>query len=233
MKKILLLVVFCLLASGVWADVAYINTSTSGNNSTPVDTKATASLSVTTGNFIAVNIYYSNATSTVTSVTDTAGNTYYHVTGAPQQNTVTSDFWYAYNITGNASNVVTVTLSATAPWFGVDQVQFSGVKKISDPLNAYSKFVDATSPGTGSITTTATNTVVMGTDNQSSGNSTTWGGSFVNGAVAYLINAPTGVNNVSITWSGGGNVNVVLAAFEQETSTATINNAVINNATIR
>lgn len=70
----------------------------------------------TTGNLIVVAVYGYDSTSTlyptVTGVTDTAGNTYYQAEHFNNLS-VAQEIWYAYNITGHASNVVTASYSSS------------------------------------------------------------------------------------------------------------------------
>jgi hypothetical protein len=94
-----------------------------GTEATTVTTLATPAFNATTGNHITVCIR--NRGAAISSVVDTAGNTY-----TQRQSDATVDpnmFLYtADNITGNASNVVTVT-QASQSYSWVIAVEYSGL----------------------------------------------------------------------------------------------------------
>ena len=93
-----------------------------------------AATSHTTGNFICIGCKYEGAATTVTA-TDTAGNTY---TGLTQRNHSNGDIHvrllYAFNITGGAANVITVTLAASRPFRRAFALQYSGILT-TDPID--------------------------------------------------------------------------------------------------
>lgn len=91
--------------------IAYVNGS-SGSSAT--SSIAATAFSVTTGNAIIVCIGTDNdPVRTVSSISDTAGNTYSSA-GGYTNGVNRIEIWFAQNITGNASNVVTITLSGSA-----------------------------------------------------------------------------------------------------------------------
>lgn len=105
-----------------WANV---NTSTFYNSgaATTVPSPAT---SLTTGNPIVVQIRAGGGS--VSSVADTALNTYTQAWAVPTVPFSTSEcfeVWYCLNPTGNASNVVTATLSASQSFRGMITSQWS------------------------------------------------------------------------------------------------------------
>ena len=83
-------------------------------------------LNTTTGNCLIVCV--STYDETVSSISDTAGNTY---TKAIQQDrsagTQNVEIWYAQNITGNASNVTTATFTGDTSDRGISVSEFSGI----------------------------------------------------------------------------------------------------------
>lgn len=88
-----------------------------------------------TGNLIVVGVrWYRSSAQDISSVVDTAGNTYTFISskndGADQV-----ELWYAYNVTGNASNVVTVTFSGITSYRVVCVGEFSGAKTSATPLD--------------------------------------------------------------------------------------------------
>ena len=85
-------------------------------------------LSTTSGNFIVVIVGLYSTTTTVSSISDTAGNTYVKAIG---ENlglwNERKEIWYAENITGNANNITTVTFSASVLYRYISVAEFSGV----------------------------------------------------------------------------------------------------------
>lgn len=80
--------------------------------------------SLTSGNHIFVFVRY-ESTTTSTSVSDTAGNTYVGLTEVIANSQVLGRWFYCLNATGNASNVVTVTWGAARTYRWVGSMQFS------------------------------------------------------------------------------------------------------------
>ena len=105
--------------------IAVVNT-TSGNSNTGATTLPATAASHTTGNLLVVCCVWSgNVNANVP--TDTALNTYVS-TGQKANNGTTdhSEIFYAKNITGNASNIVTANFAASATFRRVMVYQISG-----------------------------------------------------------------------------------------------------------
>jgi hypothetical protein len=120
-------------------------------NGTPVTTVSASAINATSGNLIAVFVtyYYGvHGDPATTTITDTAGNTYTQVdtrdNGASQK--IIS--FYAKNIVGNASNVVTATFSSNTIYTDIFVLQYSGLDTAS-PLDAHTT-------GTASASTSVT-----------------------------------------------------------------------------
>lgn len=105
--------------------IARVNTA-NGSASGSGTTVATGAQNHTAGNTIEVWITWEDTSTTVTQVTDTAGNTYSILT-APTPDGVRGTMAYATNITGHATNVVTATLGSAAPFKNIVAVQYSGL----------------------------------------------------------------------------------------------------------
>lgn len=166
-----------LWASAAQAQPAYVNSAPVITAVNATTTPFTAT-SLTTGNLITVHVRWSTDFQ-LSSITDTASNTYTAV--APRQTisgTNYNQLWYAFNVTGNASNVVTLTFAgAVTNIYGVT-AQYSGLATVS-PLNSTTSAV-------------ATNTIVTSP-------------SFSTGQTAALIVTAVGVTNgngSSLTPSG-------------------------------
>ena len=71
--------------------------------------------SIQAGNLLVVGIGWGNSSSSVSSVTDTAGNTYIHIPQASvQANGNSTAMWYAKNIAASGGNRVKVIFAPAA-----------------------------------------------------------------------------------------------------------------------
>jgi hypothetical protein len=140
--------------------IAYVNGST-GKSNAGATTLAAAAFAATTGNAIFVSIGC-QSTKTVSSIADTAGNTYSRA-GQYISGVNTVELWFAQNITGNASNVVTVTYSGSATKRRVSVTQYSGcaTSSIQDTGYAPAGNADTTSPKQSTAATTASDNEVV------------------------------------------------------------------------
>jgi hypothetical protein len=142
--------------------IAFVNRATAtahGSGSTVV----TAAQNHTTGNLLVVGVKWEGGGITVNSVTDTAGNTYTPLTARNNGGGDPSfQAFYAKNITGNASNILTATFSNSSPNFTwIAAFQYSGCDT-SAPFDQ-ENFGSGTSTSgtTGSITTTLADEVLV------------------------------------------------------------------------
>ncbi len=144
--------------------IAYVSSSI-GNNAATGTSIATAALSTTNGNLIVVCIAAGagGASETVTSVTDTATNTYVQFSGAKAgTDGGLCDIWYAKNITGNAANVVTANFSATLTLRAIHQLQYSGLNLLTpEDTSAQNANANAGSIVSSSFTTITANEVIV------------------------------------------------------------------------
>lgn len=122
-------------------------------------TTTSAAQSLTAGNSIIVGFRQFIAQTTILSMTDTAGNVYRQITGA-----VTSQsglaVWYATDVIGNGSNVITITHNASTNRC-VCTVQVSGL--IQFPLDTWALAplgISAT-PTTSAFTTAFANEIIL------------------------------------------------------------------------
>ena len=126
---------------------------------------APASQSHTSGNLLVVCVrYFKESGQVVNSITDTAGNTYTLAVAVTNNINDYLGIYYAKNITGHASNVVTVNFSATVRFVSVQVLQYSGCDTTS-PLDttASSNTQYSGSYVTGSFTTSQANEVLVST----------------------------------------------------------------------
>lgn len=142
--------------------VARINTGTGGFTGGSATTIATAATSLTTGNFIVACVRRGTASISVSSVTDTAGNTYHHAIGPIESGAGAVEIWYSENVTGNASNVVTANFSGATISRSIITAQFYGMATSSSLDQTASGTSTGASPVTsGSLTTTRGNEVLI------------------------------------------------------------------------
>ena len=118
----------------------------------------------TAGNTNIVAIGWNNATSNITSVTDSAGNTYQLAVPTARGSGVSQAIYYAKNIKAAAAgtNTVTATFNTATPYVDVRALEYSGL----DPVNPFDVGASASGTGTsansGTVTTTAANALIFG-----------------------------------------------------------------------
>ncbi len=110
-------------AAGAYVNGTYAVQDASDNN------YPLAAFNVTSGNLIVVMVKFEGAATTVT-VTDTAGNTY---TPRTQRNDsgLNMQMFYATNVTGHATNVITIAYSASRDFNKAIAHQYSGMDTVA------------------------------------------------------------------------------------------------------
>ena len=124
-----------------------------------------------TGNLLVVFVC-AYQTDTTISVADTAGNTYTSVVHSWDTDVGLFECFYAKNITGHATNVVTATFGANKTTREISVLEYSGCDTVS-PLDTHNVSA-ADAVGTAQVTAVATTNVadeviVAGYDNASKG----------------------------------------------------------------
>ena len=151
----------------------------------------------TAGNLNVVAVMWGDTTSTVSSVTDSKGNTYALAVGPTKATGLTSAIYYAKNIAGG-SNTVTVKFNQTASYPNVNVLEYSGL----DTANPLDVRAAATGSGTtansGSATTTSANELIVG-----AGNPTSVFTAAGSGFTSRIINAFGGISEDKIVSSTG------------------------------
>ena len=138
------------------------------NAATPQTNQSTVSVAYTSaqtaGNTNILAIGWNNATSNITSVTDSAGNVYQQVVPTARGSGLSQAIYYAPNIKAAAAgtNTVTVTFNASTPFVDIRALEYSGL----DPVNPFNVGTSASGTGTsansGTVTTTAANALIFG-----------------------------------------------------------------------
>ena len=138
------------------------------NAATPQTNQSTVSVTYTSaqvaGDTNILAIGWNNATSNITSVTDSAGNTYQLAVPTARGTGISQAIYYAKNIKAAAAgtNTVTVTFSASTPFVDIRALEYSGL----DPVNPFDVGTSASGSGTsansGTVTTTAAGALIFG-----------------------------------------------------------------------
>ncbi len=119
----------------------------------------------TAGNLNVVAVGWNDATSSVTSVTDTLGNAYVRAIGPtvnPGQNS--QSIYYARNIAaaGAGANSVKVTFNQGASYADVRILEYSGIDPVNTVDGAVGAFGTAGTSDSGALTTTNANDLLFG-----------------------------------------------------------------------
>ena len=109
-------------------------------------------------------IGWNDATSNITSVTDSAGNTYQVAVPTARGNGLSQAIYYAKNIKAAAAgaNTVTVIFNAAAPFVDIRATEYSGLDPASPFDVGRSASGTSATPNSGSVTTTAAQELIFG-----------------------------------------------------------------------
>ena len=118
----------------------------------------------TAGDTNILAIGWNNTTSTITSVVDSAGNTYRLAVPKDSANGLSQAIWYASDIKAAAAgvNIVTVTFSGSTPYVDIRALEYSGLDPVNPLDVGASASGDSTSASSGTVTTTAANELIFG-----------------------------------------------------------------------
>lgn len=210
--------------------MAHVN-SQSGGSTGAGTTVSTSAFSATSGNCIAVAVSTYENTAVVSSVTDTAGNTYTRVRGDTHSFAGSQEIWVAKNITGHASNVVTATFSASvASGRRINVSQFSGrdpsspvhdsdVGSVTFGTSVTSGSVDGSDGFADAFACVCTSGTPGASDTITNPASYTERTRVTSPAVseAYTrTNIPTGSQTVAASWSPSGDAIIQVVVLKQE-----------------
>ena len=209
---------------------AIVGTAVTGQDGASNTTLATAAKSTTTGNTLLVGFaaQEGEGVATISSCTDTAGNTYTALTQiGPGGGGAIARWFYSHNITGNASNVCTGTWSAATRYKHAIQIEISGLKNQA-PVSSVGAV--PTSSTTASVTIAMGSTVGAVFALATSTNDRTWtaGSGFTEiadwgtSAAAEYYTALNATGNVTtaITASGASNLTFSATGFEEASGAA-------------
>ena len=139
-----------------------VNAATPQTNQTQVSVTYTSTQVAGDTNILAIG--WNNATSNITSVTDSAGNVYQLAVPTARGNGISQAIYYAKNIKAAAAgtNTVTVTFNTATPFVDVRAVEYSGLDLVNPFDVGTSASGTGTSANSGSVTTTAAHELVFG-----------------------------------------------------------------------
>ena len=170
--------------SGGGGSISFVQVKAATPQSANTSVSVTYPLAQTAGNLNVVAVGWNDATSTVSGVTDSRGNSYALAIGPTTGTGLRQSIYYAKNIVAG-SNTVTVTFNQAAAYVDVRVLEYSGL----DPANPLDKTAGAAGNGTsassGAATTTAGNELIVG-----AGMTTTKFTGAGSGFVTRLITSP-------------------------------------------
>ncbi len=116
----------------------------------------------TAGNLNIVAVGWGDNTSSISSVTDSKGNTYTRAVGPTSTTDLRQSIYYAKNIVGGTSNKVTIKFNQAAAYPDVRILEYSGLDPTS-PLDVRAAAAgNGPSASSGSATTTSANELIFG-----------------------------------------------------------------------
>ena len=172
---------FGVAANATSATLAFVqvNAATPQTNQSTVTVTYTSAQVVGDTNILAIG--WNNATSNITSVTDSAGNTYQLAVPTARGTGLSQAIYYAKNIKAAAAgtNTVTVTFSASTPYVDIRALEYSGLDLVNPFDVGTSASGTGTSANSGTVTTTAAGALIFGAGMTTGGFSAA-GANFVN-----------------------------------------------------
>jgi hypothetical protein len=175
----------------------------------------------TAGDLNVVAIGWSDAVSSINSVTDTSGNVYARAAGPIAGSKRSAAIYYAKNIASSKANAVTVTFSAPVPFADVRILEYKGLDPVS-PLDVAAAAAGSSSTAnSGAITTHAASELIFGANDVATSTS-----SASSGFTKRVITSPdgniaedrvvtaAGMYSASAPLNGSGAWVMVMAAFK-------------------
>ena len=163
------------------------------NSATPQTNQSTVSVPYVqdqgAGDLNVVAVGFNDASSTITSVTDSAGNVYQLAAPLTRGSGLSQAIYYAKNIKSatGGSNVVKVQFSGAVPYVDVRVLEYSGLDAVNPLDTSASAVGTAATASSGNLTTTAAKEMIFGAG--------TTAGGFVGGANGFtsrIITSPDG-----------------------------------------
>ena len=149
-----------------------VNAATPQTNQSAVAVTYTSAQTAGNTNILAIG--WNNTTSTITAVTDTAGNTYQLAVPTARGTGISQAIYYAPNIKAApaATNTVTVTFNTATPYVDIRATEYSGLATTNPFDVGTSASGTSTTATSGTVTTTAPNELIFGAGMTTGGFST-------------------------------------------------------------
>lgn len=250
MKKILFLLILLFLSAQsfalAWSASPVTIVSNQAFNSL-ANSIAAPSFNLVAGNQVFVSIFWYDTSTSVNTITDTAGNTYTLVDTVSNVNISGTALYYCTNAIANANNVVTVTWTGSNLYRYVIVDQRSG-GLTSGALDSHSNLsngnagTNTSSITSNPVTSTTAGELIYACANVNSQNFTFVAGSGYTIALTEPVNKQfttesqinSGITTASVSLASGSQLwNIVVGTFKPAAtstgSTYIINNAVVNN----
>jgi hypothetical protein len=159
----------------------------------------------TAGDLNIVVVGWNDTTSTVTSVKDSAGNTYSLAIGPTSTTGLQQSIYYAANIVGG-SNTVTVTFNQAAAFPDVRILEYRGVTTLDAKAGAVGS---STAASSGSATTTSANELIFGANTVFTSNAAAG-----TGFTSRIITSPDGdiAEDEVVTTAGSNSATATLSS---------------------
>ncbi len=126
----------------------------------------------TAGNLLVVIVGWNDATSTVSSMTDSRGDTFALAVGPTKRTTtISQSIYYAKNI-GGGTNAVTVRMSRAANFVDLRVVEYAGIDTIAPFDSAAAASGSSGQADTGALTTHAAGDLLVASDTVMTGSTT-------------------------------------------------------------
>ncbi|MGW5238720.1 PQQ-dependent sugar dehydrogenase [Monashia sp. NPDC004114] len=136
------------------------------NSATPQSNQSTVTVQYTAvqtaGNTNVVAIGWNSATGTISSVTDSAGNTYLVAAPIQRGTNLSQSIYYARNVRAAVSNTVMVTFSSAVPYADVRAAEYSGLDQTNPFDAAASGSGSSATASSGTLTTSSAREMVVG-----------------------------------------------------------------------
>jgi hypothetical protein len=130
-----------------------LNYATPQTNQTSVGVRFNAAQAA--GNLNVVVVGWSDVTSSVVSVSDTAGNVYQLAAPVTRSSSTSQAIYFAKNVAANASNTVTATFNTPASYVDLRILEYSGIDTVN-PLDQTASAVGSSSSASSGNVTTST-----------------------------------------------------------------------------
>ena len=187
------LAVFLFMAPSAWGVPAFVQYASAGNGGSGNAAVAFSASNITTNDLIVVHCLWGNTTQTLSSVTDTAGNTYTLIANSSVTESTNMRTQSAYAIITAGSGTkptITCTRSSTSNAAWIEVAEYSGTATSGVLDQSAGTSGTSATPTSPSVTTTASGELIVGLFTQDGGAGETW-----TGGSGYTLRSPSTGSN--------------------------------------